>query len=489
MENKHIKEDIETENTDYKDIAKKIAEQSQIKNDQYQAHETSDKIDRVLAHPVFGLLIFALIMWGVFALSQNLIGPWVAGLLQQGMGAIAGWIETLLVNSGVNNGLISFVLEGVIGGFSAVVGFLPLIMVLFFFLNLMEDSGYMARVALLLDRYFKKIGLAGKSIIPMYVGTACSVPAVMSARTIKNKRQRRMTILLTPFIPCGAKLPIIAMFLGVVFTKGSSWFTAIVYLFAILIIFLTGLLLKALLNVNYDDAEDTYFLVELPEYKIPSVKAAALYMLDSAWAFVKKAGTIIVLANGLVWILVTFDWSFTMVEPSLSILASISSPVAWLLSPIGIATWGLAAAAVLGFIAKEEVVGALAVIFVFTVTDDFEIESIAATRDALMAGAQLTSVSAIAYMVFNLFTPPCFATIGAMNTELENRWWTVFGVGLQLVIGFMSALIVYQIGTLIVFGEVGMAFIPAVIIVIVFTVIVIYLSRQAKLGKGLAKLD
>jgi ferrous iron transport protein B len=340
-----------------------------------------------------------------------------------------------------------------------------------------------------MDRYFKKIGLAGKSIIPMYVGTACSVPAIMSARTIKNTRQRRLTILLTPFVPCGAKLPIIALFLGVIFTDNKSYMTLGVYLFAVLMIFLTGLLLKALLNVSFDDQEDTFFIVELPEYKWPSIKSATLYMLDSAKAFIKKAGTIILVANALVWLLVTFDFSFAMVDPDASILAFISQPIAWLLTPIGITAWGLAAAAVLGFIAKEEVVGALAVIFVFTVTDDFEIESMISARNALLSGAGLTSVSAIAYMVFNLFTPPCFAAIGAMNTELESKWWTLFGVGLQLVIGFISALIIYQIGTLIVFGELGQAFFPAVIILIVFIIGIIYLSNQAKQGKGLARID
>ena len=428
-------------------------------------------------------------MWGVFTLSQTLIGPWISGLLDYLMNTIANWIDTLLVNGNVNEGLRSFVLEGVIGGFAAIIGFLPLIMVLFFFLNLMEDSGYMSRVALLMDRFFKRIGLAGKSIIPMYVGTACSVPAVMSARTIKNKRQRRMTILLTPFIPCGAKLPIIALFLGVVFARNNAYMTVIIYLAAILIIFLTGLLLKVLLNVQLEHEEDTFFIVELPEYKFPSIKAATLYMLDSAKDFVKKAGTIILIANALVWILVNFNFGLVMVDADVSILATISKPIAWALTPIGITAWGLAAAAVLGFIAKEEVVGALAVIFAFSVTDDFEIESYVAATEALTVGAGLTSVSALAYMVFNLFTPPCFATIGAMNTELENRWWTVFGVGLQLVIGFMSAMVVYQVGTLIVFGEPGIAFVPAIVIAFVFAIVVWYLSRLAKQGKGLAKID
>ncbi len=428
-------------------------------------------------------------MWGVFTISQMLLGPWISGLLETAMSVIGGAVENGLSNAGVNPGLQAFILEGILGGFTAIIGFLPLIMVLFFFLHLMEDSGYMARVALLMDKYFKKIGLAGKSIIPMYVGTACSVPAIMSSRTIKNKRQRRMTVLLTPFIPCGAKLPIIALFLGVIVGNNSSAYTVLVYLLAILIIFLTGLLIKALLNAKVDEDEDTYLIVELPEYKLPSIKQATLYMLDSAKAFIKKAGTIILIANALVWLLVSFDFTLTMVDPDGSILAALSRPIAWILTPIGITAWGLAAAAVLGFIAKEEVVGALAIIFVFSVSDDFAVESWAAVREALMTTAGLTSIGALAYMVFNLFTPPCFASIGAMNAELESRWWTGFAVALQLIIGFFSALIIYQFGTLIFTGTVGQAFIPAMILLLIFIGAIYYLARLAKQGKGLAAID
>ncbi|MFW6319094.1 MAG: nucleoside recognition domain-containing protein, partial [Bacillota bacterium] len=443
----------------------------------------------VFAHPVFGIIIFGLIMWGVFTISQMVVGPWISGLLETGMGYVAGWVETGLENLGVSTGLQAFILEGIIGGFSAIIGFLPLIMVLFFLLNLMEDSGYMTRVALLMDKYFKKIGLAGKSIIPMYVGTACSVPAIMSARTIKNKKQRRLTVLLTPFVPCGAKLPIIALFLGVILGNNRSSYTVLVYLFAIVIIFLTGLLIKALLGAKIEDQEDSYLLVELPEYKLPSLKSATIYMLNSAKTFIKKAGTIILVANALVWLMVSYDFSLTMVAPDASILASLSSPIAWLLTPIGITAWGLAAAAVLGFIAKEEVVGALAIIFVFSVTDDFAVESWSAVREALMTTAGLTTVSALAYMVFNLFTPPCFASIGAMNAELESRWWTVFAVALQLIVGFFSALIIYQFGTLIVTGSVGVAFVPAMILLGAFIAAIIILSNLAKQGKGLGVLD
>lgn len=427
-------------------------------------------------------------MWLIFTISQIWVGPLIRGYIEGIMGMFGSWLESGLLSLGTNEKLIAFILEGIIGGFTAVIGFLPLIMILFFFLQLLEDSGYMTRVALIMDRYFKKIGLAGKSIIPMYVGTACSIPAIMSARTIKNKRQKRMTILLTPFIPCGAKLPVIALFLGVFFS-GRAYMTALVYLLAIVVIFITGLIIKNLLNVDFDDQEDSFFIVELPEYKRPSLLQALGTMLSRAKAFIVKAGTLILIANALVWLLVNFDFSLNMVPTDDSILAIISAPFAWLLTPIGITSWGLAAAAVLGFIAKEEVVGALAVIFTFSVSADFEIDSIEVTRQALMTGAGLTSVSALSYMAFNLFTPPCFAAIGAMNTEFDNKRWTLFAVALQLSIGFLTALVIYQVGTLIVTGSVGIAFIPGVLTFIGFTLLYIYLVRLAKKGKGLANID
>jgi len=466
-----------------KDIATKVQHKKQRPND-----SLSDVLDHALAHPFFGLVIFGLLMWLVFTISQVWLGPWLAGILEGWFNAFASLVESGLINVGVNDTLIAFILEGMIGGVAAVVGFLPLIMVLFFFLYLMEDSGYMARVALIMDKYFKKIGLAGKSIIPMYVGTACSIPAIMSARTIKNERQRRMTILLTPFIPCGAKLPVIALFLGVFFT-GRSYMTALVYLGAILIIYLTGKIVKNLLNVDLSDMEDSYLIVELPEYKRPSLWQATLSMLDRAKAFIIKAGTIILLANALVWFFVNFDFSFQMVEANDSILAFISAPFAWLLTPIGIASWGLAAAAILGFVAKEEVVGALAVIFVFSVTEDFEIESLEATRSALMTGAGLTTASALAYMAFNLFTPPCFAAIGAMNTEFESKKWTIFAIFLQLSIGFISAFLIYQVGTLFLSGRFGLGFVPGLIVFILYIFAYLYLVKIGRQGKGLASID
>lgn len=448
----------------------------------------TDKVDRIIAHKILGILIFGVIMFAVFTISQSLLGPVIAGWLDYVISWFAGVVEDGLVSLGVSDLLKGFVIEGLIGGFAAVVGFLPLIMVLFFLLNLLEDSGYMARVALVMDRYFKKIGLAGKSIIPMYVGTACSIPAIMSARTIKNEKQRRMTVLLTPFVPCGAKLPVIALLLGVFFTN-SSLLTGLTYLLAILVIFLAGYIIKSIIGADFTDQEDTFLIVELPNYKWPSFKRAFTVMLDNAWDFIKKAATIIVVMNAVVWLTTNFNFSFEVVEdPANSMLRYISEPIGWLLIPLGLGFWGLAAAAVAGFVAKEEVVGALAVIFAFSVSDDFVASNLESTRLALTTVGGLTTVSAFAFMAFNLFTPPCFAAIGAMNAELGSRKWTVFAVTLQLVIGYVTALVIYQFGTLIAFQEFGIAFVPSLIILAVVVLLFIYLKRIAKDGKGLANI-
>ncbi len=427
-------------------------------------------------------------MWLVFTISQTWLGPWVAEVLDGWISAFASVIEGWLVSIGTGAFLTGFILEGIIGGLAAVVGFLPLIMILFFSLSLLEDSGYMARVALMTDRYFRRIGLAGRSVIPMYVGTACSIPAVMSARTIKNEKQRRMTVLLTPFVPCGAKLPVIALFVGVFFTE-HSYMTAITYLTAIAVIFLAGVIIKNITGADYIDEEDTAFIVELPDYKVPSLKYAWKTMWDQAKSFIIKATTIIVLMNACVWILTNFNFSLQMVaNTEESMLRYIAQPFAWLFTPLGFGVWGLAAAAIAGFVAKEEVVGALAVIFAFSVNDEFAISSAETTRQILMNAGGLTAVSAFAYMLFNLFTPPCFAAIGAMNAELGSKKWTAFAIGLQIAIGFTVAMVVYQLGTLIVYGTTGTAFAVSIGLFIVIVGLYLYLKHIASQDKGLARL-
>jgi ferrous iron transport protein B len=416
--------------------------------------ERTDKIDLILGHPVIGLVIFFGVMTGVFYLSQISLGPWLASLLEIIMGFIGQGLENGLESLGTGPLFNGFILEGLWGGFTAVLSFLPLIMVLFFLLQLLEDTGYMSRVSMLIDRYFAAIGLGGKSAIPMMVGLACSVPAVMAARTIKDERQRKITVLLTPFVPCGAKLPVIVLLLGVFFS-GQAWVTALMYLSAIGVVFLVGWGLKIFFGLKTHPEKTVY---DLPNYQWPSLKLGLRMMFAQAKTFIKSAGTIIVVLNGLVWFFVSFNFSLMPVDPDASMLRWIALPFEWMLTPIGITSWGLAVAAILGFVAKEEIVGALAVIYVFSVSDAFDVLNINLARDALMTGASLTALTALSYTVFNLFSPPCFATIGAMKTEFKSTRWLVFAVGLQLLTGFYFAMWVYQIGSLVVYQAWGQGF-------------------------------
>jgi ferrous iron transport protein B len=434
-----------------------------MKKGHSKLQKQTDAIDHWVMHPVLGFLLFALLMMVVFTVSQTFLGPWLADIMMMGFDNLSSYLETWMISLNTSDFIMGLMLEGVIGGFAAVIGFLPLIMVLFFLLQLMEDSGYMSRVAVLMDRHFKKIGLAGKSIIPLYVGTACSIPAIMATRTIKNERQRKLTILLTPFVPCGAKLPVIALLITVFF-GGSGFMTGLTYFLAIVVIFLAGFIMRLMMKTPKMTQFDEMSFVELPNYQRPSLKQAFQAMMNQAFDFIKKAGTIIVLMNGMVWLLTNFNFSLELVShPNDSMLRVLSEPIAWLLTPIGIGVWGFAAATLLGFIAKEEVVGALAVIFALSVGDDFGIQNIEATQEVLMAGG-LTIVSAYAFMAFNLFTPPCFAAIGAMNTELKSKKWTLLAVFYQLWIGYLVAMIIYQIGTLIVTGTLGTAWFSSLVV-------------------------
>lgn len=413
----------------------------------------SDKIDRYLTHPVFGLGIFALVMWSVFSLSQIWIGPWLSDLLVTQLEAFSEFIASLLEANNVSLLWSGLLIEGVIGGFIAVIGFLPLIMVLLFFLQMLEDSGYMARVALVFNHYFSHLGLSGASIIPMYIGTACSIPAIMSTKTIKDERQRHMTVMLTPFVPCGAKLPIIALLLSVFFFE-QAYMTLLVYALAVLVIYLSGLGLKYVFNPS--SMSHQALIIELPEYKTPSLLLAFNSMIERAKEFIKNAATIIVLMNGIIWLSANFNFQLQMVQSAQeSILYYISSPIAFLLIPLGFGFWGFAAAALSGFVAKEEVVGALAVIFVFSVSSDFDVIGIDRAREALMGVGGLTSLSALSFLAFNLFTPPCFAAIGAMKTQLKSNRWLLFAVGYQLIVGYVVAMLIYQIGTLLFTQQLG----------------------------------
>ena len=441
---------------------KDIIDQVERRKMSSSAQTSQDKVDRIIAHKVLGLPIFALVIWLVFSISQAWVGPPLAELLVGWIDGFYGLVEGVL-GEGVNPVLSALLLDGIIGGVGAVVGFLPLIMVLFFMLALLEDSGYMARVAVIMDGYFKKIGLSGKSIIPMIVGTGCAIPGIMATRTIRNERQRRTTAMLTPFMPCGAKLPIIALFAGVFFND-NAWVGTSMYFLAIAMIIVSGLIIKMITG----DKSKSYFIMELPEYRIPSVKRAAISMMSRGKAFIIKAGTIILICNAAVQLLQTFNWSFQLVEealPETSILASLASPVAWLLIPLGFGVWQFAAAAITGFIAKENVVGTLAV--TFAVTNFIDVDELALVSGSAEVGTVfgIGAAAALSYLIFNLFTPPCFAAIGSMNAEMEDRKWLWGAIAYQLGTGYVMAFLVYQIGTLITTGSVGTGFIGGLIAV------------------------
>ena len=434
-----------------------------------------DRIDAVLTSPVVGLPIFAVVMFLVFDISQSTFGPLVADLL-------AGWIESFQLWAGglfanADPLLYALLIDGVIGGVGAVVGFLPLVMVMYFLIALLEDCGYMARATVVLDPIFKKVGLSGKSVIPFVIGTGCAIPGVMACRTIRDQRERRATAMLAPFMPCGAKLPVIALFAGVFF-EDAGWVGTLMYFAGILIIFLGALLVN---RITGSRRRKSYFIIELPEYKIPSFKRAFTSMCSRGWAYIVKAGTIILLCNTVVQIMQSFDWSFRLVEEGMahtSILASVASPFAVLLIPLGFGAWQLAAAAITGFIAKENVVGTIAVCYGITNFIDTEELALTGGSEEVAAILGLTKAAALACLMFNLFTPPCFAALGAMNSEIGDRKWFWSGVALQMGTGYTVAFLVYQIGTLLTEGTVGVGFLPGVLIVGVLVGIVTYLCAE-----------
>ena len=438
-----------------------------------------DKVDAILTNPVAGMVIFAGIMFLVFQISQAWVGPWIADTLVAWIESFQGMVGEMMADA--NPLLYALLVDGVIGGVGAVIGFLPLVMVMYFLIALLEDCGYMARATVVLDPIFKKVGLSGKSVIPFVIGTGCAIPGVMAARTIRNERERRATAMLTPFMPCGAKLPVIALFAGVFFGD-ASWVGTLMYFAGILLIFFGALLVN---KISGHKARKSFFIIELPEYKAPSLKLAFNSMCARGWAYIVKAGTIILLCNTVVQIMQSFNWSFQLVEEgmeSTSILASIAAPVAILLIPIGAGAWQLAAAAVTGFIAKENVVGTLAVCY--AVTNFIDTEELALTGGAAEVAAVfgMTKAAALAYLMFNLFTPPCFAALGAMRSEISSRKWFWGGVALQFSTGYVVAFLVYQIGTLITEGAPGGGFVPGLVVVIAIVAIVVFLIRKADKG-------
>ena len=443
---------------------------------QTSAKNSQDSVDAVLTHPLAGLVIFAGVMFLVFQISQTWVGPFIADWL-------VAWIETFqgaVANalSGASPFLQSLVVDGIIGGVGAVIGFLPLVMVMYFLIALLEDCGYMARASVVLDPIFKKVGLSGKSVIPFVIGTGCGIPAIMACRTIRSERERRSTAMLATFMPCGAKMPVIALFVGAFFPN-AGWLAPTMYFVGIGLILLCALLVN---KVTGYKARKSFFIIEMPQYKAPSLKIGVLSMLERAKAYIIKAGTIILVCNTVVQLMQTFNWQLQVAETAdSSILSTIAHPFAYLLIPIvGVLSWQLAAAAVTGFIAKENVVGTLAVCFVglenFINTDELAmLEGAGADVAGIMA---ISQVAALAYLMFNLFTPPCFAAIGAMRSELKSGKWLAGAICLQLAVGYTVGFAVYQIGTLITTGSLGAGFLPGLIAVLCFAAVIVYIVRR-----------
>ena len=472
------------------DFVNRIVEEVQTRKVLTQTKNFNDKIDDILTNRWLGIPIFAVVMFLVFQISQTYLGTWIAEGVELSDGTFIpglvpllegfqGWVGGLL--EGASPFLYALLVDGVIGGVIAVVGFLPLVMVMYFLIALLEDCGYMSRVAVVLDPIFKKVGLSGKSVIPFVITIGCAVPGIMASRTIRNERERRATAMLAPFMPCGAKIPVIALFAGAFFDN-AGWVSATMYLTGIVLIFFGALLVNKV--AGYKNRK-SFFIIELPEYKVPSLWGAFKAMCSRGWAYIVKAATIILLCNTAVQIMQTFDWSFGVAASAdSSILASIAAPFAWLLVPIvGVVSWQLAAAAVTGFIAKENVVGTLAVCFagLENLIDTEELAMLEGTGAEIAGIMAITKVAALAYLMFNLYTPPCFAAIGAMNAEMKSSKWLWGGIGLQFGVGYTVAYLVYTVGTLLTAPEtlnLGAA-IGGLAIVLAFAGVVIALIKKS----------
>ena len=482
------------------DFVNGIVSKVEVREVQTNEKNFTDKIDNILTNKWVGIPIFAVVMFLVFWISQVGPGVWIAEGIEFENGTIIPGLVTLLnmfqewVRGLLGEGIWSSILvDGIIGGVAAVVGFLPLVMVMYFLIALLEDCGYMSRVSIVLDPIFKKVGLSGKSVIPFVIGTGCSIPGVMACRTIRNERERRATAMLTPFMPCGAKLPVIALFAGAFFGN-SPWVGPLMYFAGIIIIFLSALLINLITGYKH---KKSYFIMEMPEYKAPSVKRAVFSMFERGWSYVVKAGTIILVCNFVVHVMQSFDWSFNLVEnASDSILHDIATPFAYIMAPVvGVVAWQLAAAAVTGFIAKENVVGTLAVCFVGleNLIDTEELALLEGAGAEVAAVFTISKVAALAYLMFNLFTPPCFAAIGAMNSEMKSKKWFWGGIGLQFAVGFTVSFLVFFFGTLFTTQDFGAIWMPIVgwLIVLICAAVVTYLIikkqkevREVKLVKG-----
>ena len=404
-----------------------------------KSHElsTSDKIDRILTNRILALPIFFLIMWFVYYVSIQTLGDLSTGFMEDTFAAISDSLGGMMEEAGVSATLQSLILDGIVGGGGAVLGFVPQIMILFFFLSFLEDCGYMARVAFIMDRIFRRFGLSGKSFIPMLIGSGCSVPGIMASRTIENEQDRKMTIMLTPFIPCSAKMPVFVLFAAALFPE-QSWVGPSMYFWGIAMVIFSGILLK---KTSTFGGKPAPFVMELPQYHMPTIKGVMIHMWERARSFIVKAGTIIFIASALVWMLQTFNFSLEMVDPEESMLASIGTAIAPIFAPMGFGTWQAAFAAISGFLAKEVVVSTFAILAGLGEAAEEDPNLIQVMQ------TMFTPASAYAFMVFTLLASPCFAAIGAIRREMGSWKWTFAALAYQTGLAYIMATLIYQIGS------------------------------------------
>ena len=448
---------------------------------------TSDKIDRIVTNRWLALPIFAVIMWIVYYVSVTTVG---AILTDRTNDTLFGeWIipaaQSFFEGIGCADWLTGLIVDGIISGVGAVLGFVPQMLVLFFFLAILESCGYMARVAFIMDRIFRKFGLSGKSFIPMLIGTGCGVPGVMASRTIENDRDRKMTIMTTTFIPCGAKLPIIALIAGAIF-NGASWVAPSAYFVGIAAIICSGIILKKTKMFAGDPAP---FVMELPAYHMPTAGNVLRSMWERGWSFIKKAGTIITLSTIVVWFLLNFGWAnghFGMLNfdglegaameaaQAECILAKIGNLIAWIFTPLGWGNWKMAVAAITGLVAKENVVGTFGQLFGFA-----EVAEDGTEIWGQLAGS-MTVAAGYSFLVFNLLCAPCFAAMGAIKREMNNAKWFWFAIGYQCGLAYIVSLCIYQIGTLAMGGGFGLGTIVAFILILGFVYLLFRPYKESK---------
>ncbi|MDR0884842.1 MAG: ferrous iron transport protein B, partial [Clostridiales Family XIII bacterium] len=444
---------------------------------------TSDKIDRIVTNRILALPIFIAVMFLVYFLSINTVGGFLTGWVNDNLFGeyIPGAVSTLLGSLHVAPWLDALILDGIVAGVGAVLGFLPQMMVLFLCLAILEDCGYMARIAFIMDKFFRRFGLSGKSFIPILIGTGCGVPGVMASRTIESESDRRMTIITTTFIPCGAKLPIIALIAGALF-HGNPWIAPSAYFIGIAAIIISGIMLK---KTSGFDGDASPFVMELPSYHLPKAKSILIHMWDRSKAFVKKAGTIILLAVVGVWFLSTFNFKLQMVDTSDSILAAIGKIIAPIFTPLGWGEWRAAVAAITGLIAKENVVGTFGVLYGVAEASEDGAEYWSQLQAALPA------LAGYSFLVFNLLCAPCFAAIGAIRREMNSAKWTWFAIGYQTGFAYIVAMIIYQIGTLVSGGGFGVATVVAILFIAAILFMLLrkpsaYKAKEARLSENVA---